>query len=253
MPYKNIGEFKKRLKSYRGMKKTVKFSLDTNMLYQGFISNYGLVKPSEIVIVDIVLKEIRASLNMKYKPNDIEYLKKKARYQKPLLDELRNKRTKKSRKAAYLASREYQFLTDGIADVVKAVDSGKAKEGENDRIIVSTLMEFDKKSPTLPVLLTADDAMVDLCETDGLEYFKFDMPYEIDDTSCTYPQLNELLFNLAAVFGLIKMDSIITFGEFNEKTSNRPNEMKLRFLNEEFYDCFNQDLNICRKILELKI
>jgi len=253
MPYKNIEEFKKKLKNLRGMKKTVKFSLDTNMLYQGFISGYGLVKPSEIVLVDIVLKEIRASLNTKYKPSDIEHIKRRTRYQKQLVDELRNKRTKRSRKAAYLASREYQYLTDGIADIIKAHDRGSTKEGENDRTIVRTLIEFDKTSPTLPVLLTADDAMVDLCEAEGLEYFKFDMPYDIRNSNCSYYQLNELIFNLAAVFGFVKLDSVIVFGEFSEKTSNRPNELKLRFLNEKLYDCFSQDLDICRGLLELDI
>jgi hypothetical protein len=223
------------------------------LLYHGFVTNYSLIKPSDIILVDLVYEEIRYQLNYKYNHKHINSIKKHARHQKDLVDELRNKRQKRSRKAAYLALREYKYMIKGIADKIPAVRAATRREGDHDRIIAKTLAEFGRSHNVHLVLLTADDAMVDLCDAEGIDYFKFDMPHKIHDVMCSYTQMNELLFNLAVVFGFIKIDSIIAFGEFKEKTSNRPNELKLRFLNDELYIKYQKDQNICRDLLALNI
>lgn len=254
MPLVNINDFKKKLKGYKSLKASVKFSLDTNLLYHGFISNYGLIKPSDIVLVETVLHELKGQLNKKYKPFDITKMKKHTGYEKHLINELLNKRKKRSRKAAYLALKEFKFIRSGVADIIEPSEEPIRSEGINDKIIVRTLVDFGaKENHIFPVLLTADDAMVDLCEAEGLEYFKFDLPYNIRNTVCSFRQLRDLVFNMSVVFGFIKINSIIIFGEFAEKSSNRPSELKLRFLNEEILTDFQREHSICKELMELGI
>jgi hypothetical protein len=253
LQYINMDTFEEKLKSHKHLRKTVKYSLDTNLMYHRFVSSYDMLKPSDIVIVRTVSEEITAALNQKYKPADISELKKIIRYQKELLSELWNKRKKSSRKAAYLASREYSFIMDHLGDELKAVRASTRDSGDNDRIIVETIAEFGKDGHILPVLLTADDSMVDLCENMGVEYFKFDSPYKIDSSECTFNQLIELIFTLAVVFGVVKINSALVFGEFRGKSSNKPHELKISLQNPDLFEQFNKDLLLCRKLLKLKI
>ena len=207
-------EFTKKLKAYHNMSKEVKFSLDTNMLYYKFVSNFELVKPNELVMVKVVGDEIQAKLNHKYKHNQIRSLKKAARYQSQLFDELWNRKIKGSRKAAYVASREYQHLMAGVADELDPVPQPRNSDWNNDRLIVETLINLERTSHILPVLLTADDALVDICKTEGLEYYKFDIPYHINPEICTPKRFIDMVFVLAVTFGFVKLNSVIVLVEF---------------------------------------
>jgi hypothetical protein len=253
MKYENFDEFGEKLKSYRNLNKDIKFSLDTNMLYFRFTTNYRLIKPSEIVLVETVGDEIKAKLNYKYNPNTLAAIKKSAKVQKQLLDELWNRRMKRSRKAAYIALREYKMLLDGVADELEEVKQSSADSRDNDMIIVKTLTHLAAEGHTFPILITADDSMADLCNAEGLEYFKFDLPHLIDADYCTAKPLMGLIFNLAVVFGFIKINSVIIFGEFRGKSSNYPDELKLEFQNEKLQHDFERDLRICRKLMKLGI
>ena len=251
--YKNLVDFVDKLKLYNHLNKSYKFSLDTNMLYFNFISNYKLVKPSELVLVTTVGDEIEDKLNHKYKTHQISKLKKIAKYQSRLFDELWNRRVKSSRKAAYVALREYKYIMGGVADVLEALKRPPDEDWDNDRQIVETLKGIDKEGHVLPILLTADDSMVDLCSAEDLEYFKFDIPYLVEVEHCSTTQFVELIFNLAVVCGFVKLNSVIIFGEFKGKSSNRPNELKLLFLDDKLYNDFSKDLNICKRLMELGI
>jgi hypothetical protein len=251
--FNNMAQFENKLKSYHNLSKDVKFSLDTNLLYFRFLTNYGLLKPSEVVLVKTVGNEIKAKLNHKYSSEKLSALKKTARFQKQLLDELWNRRIKRSRKAAYIALWEYKYILDGIADELEEIRESKADSSDNDRIIVKTLAQLEREGHTFPILLTADDAVADLCNADGVEYFKFDLPHIIKVRSCTVKQLIGLIFNLAAVFGFIKVNSVFVFGEFRGKSSNNPDELKLEFIDKSLSSNFEQDLRICRRLMELGI
>ncbi len=251
--FKNLKDFKKKLKSYQNLRKDIKFSLDTNLLYYRFLSNYGLMKPSDIVLVETVGDEIKAKLNYKYNPNQLSTIKRKVKYNKQFLDELWNRRVKRSRKAAYIALREYKTILDGIADELEELKESTANSRDNDMIIVKTLAHLESEGHTFPILLTADDAMADLCNAEGLEYFKFDIPHIVEADFCTGKQLVGLIFNLAVVLGFIKINSVIVFGEFRGKSSNNPDELKLEFQNEKLQKDFKRDLRICRRLMELGI
>ncbi len=251
--YQNLNGFKKKLKAYKNLSKDIKFSLDTNLLYYKFITNYNLIKPSELVLVKTVGEEIEDKLNRKYRHHQIRELKKLSRYQSRLFDELWNRKLKISRKAAYVASREYKFIMAGVADELAEIKRPSSSKWDNDRMIVETLAKLEREGHVLPILLTADDALVDICNTNGLEYFKFDIPYIVDVEHCSPRLFVELLFNLAVIFGFIKINSVIIFGEFKGKSSNRPDELKLLFLDDKLYNDFNKELKICRRLMKLGI
>jgi hypothetical protein len=206
-----------------------------------------------MVLVDTVGDEIKAKLNYKYNPAHLSNLKRMAKGQKHILNELWNRRMKRSRKAAYIALREYKLILDGVADELEEVVQSSADNRDNDTIIVETLGQFGKEGHTLPVLLTADDAMADLCNAEGLEYFKFDIPHIIEADNCEGKQLINLIFNLAVVFGFIKINSVILFGEFRGKSSNKPDELKVEFQNDKIHKDLTRDLRICRKLKKLGI
>jgi hypothetical protein len=248
-----MADFREKLAIYGKLRKEVKFSLDTNLLYFRFITNYSLIKPSDMVLVETVSNEIKARLNHKYTPDKLSALKKMFKYNNKLFDELWNRRIKRSRKAAYIALWEYKYILDGVADELDVLQESKADSSTNDMIIVQTLRNLENAGHTFPVLLTADDAMADLCNAEGLEYFKFDIPHAVEADRCTTKQLLNLIFNLATVFGFIKINSVIVFGEFRGKSSNKPNELNLTFLNRELQRSFDRDLRICRRLMELGI
>ena len=247
--YENIKEFEKYRQRYATFTKKVFFSPDTNILYHRFLSTFGGITAQEIAIVNIVKGEIKASINHKYSPSQILKLKKYAKYQKALFNELGNKRMMKARKAKYLALREYKDLGN-----VRSVSSTekRTKDAEaNDQIIVRSLKRFEEESSALVVLLTADNLMADLCEIEEIEHFFFKYPHAKKATFCSFPKMLELVFCLAVVFGVIQLGPVLIFGEFGGKAD--PDIVKLRFINKDIFPTFKKHLNICRQLSNLKI
>jgi len=246
--YENADEFAEKLKHYRSMNKRVYFCPDTNVIYHRYVSSLSSIKPSEILLVETVKEEIEASLNFKYSPSQIAEMKSLAKYQPFLLDEFVNRRMKKSRRAAYIALDEYQRLKANALEI-DAVEKPSSDKENNDRIIVKTLRRFEKERSSLPVLLTADNPMSDLCRAEGIEYFLFEYPHVVKADFCKPRQLKELVFNLACVFGVIRLNSVVVFGEFKGK--NRKDEVKLRFLDNRLWENFERHLRICRRLVRV--
>jgi len=244
--YANINEFQKKLDMYKSLTKRIIFAPDTNLLYHAFLSKLRGLGGIQIAIVDLVKKEIENSMNFKYKPTHLKELRK-VLHNSHLLQEFSNRRMKKSRKAAYIALKEYEKIKDKIIEV-KSINE---KVNTNDELIIKTLREFDKNTPALVVLLTADIAMTDIAKIEGVEYFLFEYPHEeLGEHYASGYQLRTLIFNLAAVFGVIEMNNVLIFGEFRGKTGL--NELKLIFkkdIHQEFY--FHWKL--CKKLMELEI
>ncbi|AIF69545.1 hypothetical protein PAP_05725 [Palaeococcus pacificus DY20341] len=243
--YDNVDEFLERLELYKGLTKGVVFAPDTNVLYHSFISNFKPLKGYEIIIVDLVKKEIENSMNFKYRPADIKALRR-VLYHGELLNEFYNKRKMKSRKAAYIALKEFDKLKDRAIEV----ESVKEEARTNDELIVKTLKKFDQENAPLTILLTADIAMTDIAKLEGVEHFLFEYPHgELDELFAAPHQLRALLFNLAAVFGVIQINRAYLFGEFRGKA--KLNELKMLLRGE--YEEMKFHLEICRKIMGLKI
>ncbi|HQN90951.1 MAG TPA: hypothetical protein PK336_01615 [Methanoculleus sp.] len=249
--YTNQAAFDAMLVSYRNLKKSVFFALDTNLFYHGFASNNPGIDASTYLIVETVRDEISYAVNRKYSAAAIEEMTALAPEWRDYLAELENKRMKRSRKAAYLALKEYRSIRDRATEVPAPGPHTHLAE-ENDRNIVRALRKFEEERYALPVLLTADIYMVDLCMTEGLEYFYFDRPYRLEATTCTATAFRRLLFNLAAVFGFVDCSGFTIFGEYGGK-ANDLDELKIRFRDEDIYRECRRELGICRRLAELGI
>ncbi|MBY8999017.1 MAG: hypothetical protein KGD60_14920, partial [Candidatus Thorarchaeota archaeon] len=146
----------------------------------------------------------------------------------------------------YLAMRNYISIRDR-AIPEKGIEKSQKSSSENDRILVRTLNQYEQ---ALPVLLTADEAITDICNLQDVEHFLFKLPHDHKVQHCTYKQLIKLALNLAGVFGFIKINSAILFGEFRRKRDL--NEFKILLLDENMDKALKRDLNICRRLIDLE-
>jgi len=249
--YVNQAAFDSMRRSYGQLKKTVFFGLDTNLFYHGFASNNPGIDYGSYLIVDTVRDEIAYAINRKYPAKMIGEMAAQAPDCREYIAELENKRMKRSRKAAYLALKEYRSIRDRATEIASPGPHTHLTE-ENDYNIVRALRKFEEERYALPVLLTADIYMADLCMAEGLEYFYFDRPYRLEATTCTAPAFRRLLFSLAAVFGFIGCNGSTLFGEYGGK-GNDLDELKVRFQDDETYHAFTRELEICRKLAALDI
>jgi hypothetical protein len=249
--YTNRAAFDEMLTSYEQLKKAVFFGLDTNLFYHCFVTNNPEINHASYLIVDTVRDEITYAINRKYPAKMIEEMMACAPDHRDFIGELENKRMKRSRKAAYLALKEYRTIRDRATAIPSLAPHSHLSE-ENDRNIVRALRKFEEERYALPVLLTSDVYMADLCMAEGLEYFYLDRPYIMEVTSCTPPAFRRLLFNLAVVFGFIQCNGITIFGEYGGKGNNLE-ELKVRFQDDERYHDFSRELGICRQLLVLGI
>ena len=249
--YTNQGAFESMLASYKQLKKAVFFGLDTNLFYHGYASNNPQIEHTAYLIVDTVRDEVAYAINRKYPAKMIREMMELAPGCREYITELDNKRMKRSRKAAYLALKEYRTIRDRAMEIPAPGPHTHLSE-ENDRNIVRALRKFEEERYALPVLLTADIYMADLCMTEGLEHFYFDRPYRLETTTCTAPAFRRLLFNLAAVFGFLDCSGTTIFGEYGGK-GNDLDELKVRFQDGEAYHEFMRELRICRQLTALGI
>ncbi|MDI9609162.1 MAG: hypothetical protein QFX34_02650 [Candidatus Verstraetearchaeota archaeon] len=242
--FANMDEFKAKLKSYRAYKNTL-FALDTNMVYRRFVSNTELLDPKECVIVSTVRDEITSVHNYKYSQEQIIQMKSAAPFERWLLDELVNRRMKKSRKAFRFANKELKALSAALS--VEAAERFSGQEGEGDRIIARTISKCARDRNVQIVLLTADSSMTDICDAEGVEHFLFEMPKEVPRESlCTGQQLRRIIADLAGVLALVKMNSVIIYGEFKGKRDT--DDLKALFLDGRAADVFKKDLEVCREL-----
>ena len=244
--YDNIGEFLQNLELYERLKKGVAFAPDTNIFYHRFISSCRALDGYQIVVAEGVKKEIEDAMNYKYRNRQLEEIGREVQ-NGSLLREFSNRRTKKSRKAAYIALKEFERLKPRII----IAEDVKEPTHNNDERIVKSLKRYDRMTPTLLVFLTADIAVTDVAEMEGLEYFLFRYPREkLGKHDVTAYQLRTLLFNLAAVFGVIEINRTLIFGEFGGKGGL--NELKVVFPAENrTYHEFKFHLKLSRKLMEI--
>lgn len=249
--YENLDEFVGRLSTYRQLKKDVRFGLDTNLLYHRFVTVTRAVEPEETILSDIVRQEIEYALNHKYSSRFIADLQASAPESAEIIGEFENRKKKKSRKAAYLAMAEYRDLRDRALLLTTGTAAAHTSR-ENDGMIVAALRRFEEERFSLPVLLTADTAMADLCDAEGVEYFLFRSPYRERPAAAGADALFRLIAYLSVVFGVIDLGSVLIFSEYGGK-GNDSSAFRLTFFDEDLYTEFIRDVEICRKLLALKI
>lgn len=248
--YQNWDEFLRYRHAISQMKKGHRFVLDTNLLYHGLPHNAG-IDPSLFMLVEVTKGEIRGAMNSKYTSAQIAELKHGVQRQRHLMDALMNRRTRRSRLATYLALREYIGMKDRIQEVAGAGAPTHDRE-ENDRVIVKTLKDLEGRGSFIPILLTADQSMGDLCQIEGIEHFVLHVPFSMEGRRCTHAEMVALLFSLATVFGFVQCNQVLIFGEFGGKGSDL-NELMLDLQNHRIGEEFVRDCEVCRALIGLGI
>ncbi|MDN7024456.1 hypothetical protein FGU65_06060 [Methanoculleus sp. FWC-SCC1] len=249
--YDNQDAFEEMVPAYRRLKKDVFFGLDTNLFYHRFASRCPAIDPAQYLIVDTVRDEITFAINHKYSAERIAEIAGHAPAYAPLIGELENKRTRKSRKAAYLALREYRSIRDRATEIASPGQHSH-RNAENDLNIARALRRFEEERYALPVLLTADIYMADLCDAEGIEYFFFERPYTAETAYCSAGAFREFLFTLAAAFGFIRCNGVDILGEYGGK-GNALDDLKLRFGDDAAGDEFMREVTVCRRLIDLGI
>jgi hypothetical protein len=248
MQYDNVPDFLSRHKNYKDINKRVFFSPDTNLLYQGFLSSKAsFLSKERIPIAPTVHYEIENAMNYKYDKATIDDIKSKIRFNSDLIKGWVNNRMKRSRKAAYLAMREMnRLLTFKIAKIEGRPPTYEQK----DLYILKELQQFIGESRSDVIYLTADRASQDFCELNNIEYFLFTIPARVDVQRCSAAAFCELLFNLTAVFGVIRVHRTLLFCDFPSKTDL--DQLKVRLATEKHHAQFTKDLKICRGLMAFK-
>jgi len=244
--YSNVEEFHAKRRMLDNLKQRVAYVPDTNLLYHGFLSKQGDLTFEDVVLVSSVQDEIEASLNYKYSDVQIAEMKRGALYQKHLVDVLRNRRMKSSRKAAYLALRKYRRLRDRCPQIDSVMETGSDKE-RNDVVIAKTASEYRKENPVYPVLLTCDALMTDICESEGLEHFLFKFPQSWETYDVDLGRLLELIRLTACTLGFLKVNNVAIIGEYGGKRSL--DELRVTFPGARG-DEFIRDLMMSRELVK---
>jgi len=249
--YDNMDEFQDKLRALNKLDHTIYFAPDTNLFYQRTLSRLNIPNP-HFLVVDTVYDEIESSINHKYNKHVLYEMEQDADFHGELLKELSNRKPKKSRKAAYIAMREYKRIRDNILET-KAGEPSTSYSERNDLIIVKAIRDFQENNQNVfPVILTADTNMAELCISKGPECFHFTYPSSVEVDTCTPYQLRDLIFYLARVCGLIKCNSVIIYGEYSHKTWN-DDSLKLVFQDATLFERFKEDHKLCRELMELGI
>ncbi|KXB06556.1 hypothetical protein AKJ51_03500 [candidate division MSBL1 archaeon SCGC-AAA382A20] len=249
--YENLEKVEKRINYERkNALGKVLFCPDTNILYHNFLSSLERIDPENVGIVTTVKDEIEASMNYKYSDSDIRGIKDSASCQPGLLNELSNRRKKKSRKAAYLAKREYKKF--GGREIPAGKESTDDRE-ENDRTIAKSLSKYEKENNVRTLLLTADTQMADICEMESVDRFYLKYPESYSLNKCSHREFLKLIFDLSVTFGFIKINSVLVFGEFGGKGPDEPDRMKLKFLDKGIFAEFKKHQKICKCLAQLDI
>ena len=248
--YLNIDEIREKVDMFRNLGRKVVFCPDTNMFYNNFLSSTGLLKPDELVFVDLSHREISASINYKLSSVDVAEIKADIKYQPALYNELVNCKSKTSRKASNLALVEYLEYCDRVSNIIEAVKSSPDKE-HNDILFVEAVENYLKRSLTYPVILTCDRMMLDICRARGVECLHLELPQVIHPMSAKPIQLVKLFSTISGVLGFIKVENMIIYGEFRKK--NNIDEHKIMFLDGKPHISFERDLEICRNLINLNI
>jgi hypothetical protein len=229
------------------------FTADTNLFYHGFFTNYHHLRPDEIILIDTIGKEID-NAKEKYLPEHIgEEIQSCITRQQVLYTELLKRRTKKSRQARFIAFPDYQRLKQQGIQELPSIREPLADNDENDQIIVDTAVALQKERFPELYLLTADHGVAERCKQQSLNHIFLKVPQFIDTLQASAQQFNNLIYNLARIFGIIKVNNTILYGEFQQTEQRDSNGIMGLSQNEKTQKDLQKHINICRGINELRI
>ena len=249
--YENFDVFLDRRRMLQTFKRGVRFVPDTNLFYHGFPSWSGL-GGEELLVPSLVKDEITSGLNRKYGQEELAILRRSTpKGNSSLLDEFANQRTKRARRATHFARTSLQGIIDEAA-ILLCEEPLTTDREENDARIVRAVRTSQSERQRVPVLLTADQNMSTLCEAEGVESFLFMLPRDDLPKTAGFLEIGRWLYALAAVWGVVKVNSVLLFSEWRGRTDQRY-QVKVRFLNTSMANGCNRDLQLCRELRGLGI
>ena len=249
--YSNIDAFQeKRRLLQTALSGEALFALDTNLFYHGFPQASG-IPAEDLVIPEIVAAEIKHGLNWKYDAGKIAALKRVTPAgTRSLLDEFQNQRTKQARRATHFALDQYIRIRDDARQV--PCGPGSSDKEANDALIVRAVRALQVERSGLVMMLTADQNLATLCDAEGVQRFLFVFPRDDPPRSAGFGEVLRWLYALAAVWGVVKVNSVLLFSEWRGRTDQRY-PVRARFLNETMANGCIRDLQLCRELGSLGI
>ena len=218
--------------------------IDTNIAYYRIISR-RFKNHFKYVLSNIVVDEIDARIHSKYSSKMLRYFEE-LQYGK-LMSEFANGSAKDARKAKN-AMNEIYYITNNLDAFRIGKNTGTRDKEIRDREIARQYREFSDEIKAEVVLLTADKDMVFHAKANELSSIYFKLPhtlknhYRIDAKT-----LENLIYDLTVVFGIVKIGDNILFGEWRGKSSEDYFNENLKIYN--FKPEMVKDLEICRGVL----
>jgi len=259
--YVNIDEINKEIQvkqqALPGCKELF-FVLDTNLLYDRFVSMYHPISRDHVFLVDTVQHEILHHLNYKYDTKGLNNVHQLLREHSDMADaminavvhEWQNRNRKETRIARNMALQEYNLLRKYGKEIPAIKEHAKTSR-ENDEIIAETIHQFQQQSPYNEfLLLTADADMKDVCDIIGVDCLVLQKPTRITSKHCTTQQFLQLLYAITVLSGFVKLNSTLLFSEFHGGNQDFP--LKMRLLNESDCDIVRQHIMLCRELKKIE-
>lgn len=269
LSYKNEKEITKQLLDLRDevrdpnkRPRPVFVALDTNVLYERFLSRHMPLKEPEsgrtveatdfrYALSEIVQIEIDSKITHKYSRDEIQGLTV-ALGHGDLIREFSNGSGRRER-LAKLAFNEINYVLTELRALRVRGSPTKGKE-ENDIEIAQSYRNWARNGQYDMLLLTADEDMVNHARTSELMTVQLEFPYDVPEHGRLDPwKASDLVHDLALVFGVIGLnDSILVFGEWAGKSSadyQREN-VKVRMRDVSHAANVSKQLEVCRRVLK---
>jgi len=225
--------------------KPVFIGIDTNIAYYRVVSR-RFMNHFKYVLSSIVVEEVDLRIHDKYSSRSIwefEHLPYKS-----IVNEFANASSKDARKAKNAMNEIYYISNVLDAFRIEGVTTTKDKE-VRDREIVRQYRSFSDEINVDVVLLTGDKDMVFHAQAEQLSSIYFKLPHflnrEYDDIDLKL--VPNLIYDLALVFGAVKVKDTIVLGEWRGKSSDDYFKENLKIYNPTSE--LIKDLKICRGVL----
>lgn len=253
--YDNLSELMDLVKNvihWPSTKKAV-FVPDTNLFYHLFFSNYSGFPVEDVVLVSTVEDEITHARHCKLESYDYKKIKGMITRQNDWFDSLGDLLSKNARRAQYLAYNEFYSVKHHALRSYDAVRASVPDNDANDQTIVDTAVDIMENLNPNVFVLTADGGVAERCDKQNVEYVLLDVPRAMKDVECSCDKLRRLISALAHVFGVIKVNSVFMYGDFQERGQETFDKIKVVFQNDELYDTCEKHLKLCRRINDIGI
>ena len=225
--------------------KPVFIGIDTNIAYYRVISR-RFMNHFKYVISRIVIDEIDSKIHTKYTGRMLRHFQSLPYGN--LVMEFANGSVKDARKAKN-AMNEIYYLTNRLDAFVTGQGTETKDREIRDREIVESYRKFSDEINAEVVLLTADKDMMFHAQAQQLSAIYYKLPHNLAiDEKIDPRKISYLLYDLTAVFGIVKVNNTIILGEWRGKTSEDYFNERLNVFESDLN--YEKDVKICRGVMD---